>query len=49
MKKNIKISEKHHEMLKIHCEKHGKKMYKVVEKWVEEFCRIKPKDIYGES
>lgn len=50
MNKNIKISEKHHEMLKSHCKKTGLKMYRVVEKWIDEF--IKPrnmKDIYGES
>ena len=31
--KNVKISEKHHEMLKTHCEKNGLKIYKVLEKF----------------
>lgn len=47
--KNVKISEKHHEMLKIHCDKNGLKIYKVLEKWIEQYCKPKPRDIYGES
>ena len=47
--KNIKISEKHHEMLKKHCEKNGLKIYKVLEKFIEDTCKPKKKDIYGES
>ena len=47
--KNVKISEKHHEMLKTHCEKNGLKIYKVLEKWIEDFVKPKKKDIYGES
>jgi dTDP-D-glucose 4,6-dehydratase len=39
--KNVKISEKHHEMLKNHCEKNGLKIYKVLEKFIE--------DKYGET
>ena len=35
--KNVKISEKHHEMLKVHCEKNGLKIYKVLEKFIEDF------------
>ena len=48
--KNIKISEKHHEILKSYCEKNGLKMYRVVEKWIDEFSGVKSKkkDIYGE-
>ena len=46
--KNVKISSKHHEMLKIHCEKYGLKIYKVLEKWIDENCKPKKKDIYGE-
>ena len=46
--KNVKISQKHHEMLKNHCEKNGLKIYKVIEKFIEEFCKPKKKDIYGE-
>jgi hypothetical protein len=46
--KNVKISQKHHEMLKNHCEKNGLKIYKVLEKFIEEFCKPKKKDIYGE-
>jgi hypothetical protein len=47
--KNVKISEKHHEMLKTHCEKNGLKIYKVIEKWIEDQCKPKKKDIYGDS
>jgi len=47
--KNVKISEKHHEMLKNHCEKNGLKIYSVLEKFIEELCKPKKKDIYGES
>jgi hypothetical protein len=46
--KNVKISEKHHEMLKSHCEKNGLKIHKVLEKWIENFCVPKKKDIYGD-
>lgn len=48
--KNIKISEKHHEILKSYCEKNGFKMYRVVEKWIDEFSKPKKEkgDIYGE-
>ena len=46
--KNVKISEKHHEMLKSHCEKSGLKIHKVLEKWIENFCTPKKKDIYGD-
>lgn len=46
--KNIKISEKHHHLLKNHCDEHGFKMYKVIEKWIEEYCKPKKKDIYGD-
>jgi coproporphyrinogen III oxidase len=47
--KNIKISKKHHEILKEHCDKTGLKMYRVVEKWIDELNKPKKKDIYGES
>jgi hypothetical protein len=47
--KNIKISEKHHQMLKEYCDKSGMKIYKVVQKWIEETCKPKKKDIYGEN
>lgn len=47
--KNIKISEKHHEILKDYCNRSGLKIYKVLEKFIEETCKPKKKDIYGES
>lgn len=48
-KKNVKISERHHEMLKIYCEKNGTKIYKILEKWIEERCKsVKSKDLYDE-
>ena len=45
--KNVKISEKHHEMLKNFCDKNGLKIYKVLEKHIEELSKPKKKDIYG--
>jgi hypothetical protein len=47
--KNVKISNKHHEMLKTHCDKNGLKIYKVIEKWIEENCKPKKKDLYGDD
>jgi hypothetical protein len=47
--KNVKISEKHHEMLKVHCEKNGLKIYKILEKWIEDYCKPKKKDMYGDD
>ena len=47
--KNIKISEKHHEILKTHCDKNGLKIYRVIEKWIDELNKSKKKDdLYGE-
>jgi hypothetical protein len=49
--KNIKISEKHHTMLKKHCDKNGLIIYKVIHKWIDESCKEKntsQKDIYGD-
>jgi coproporphyrinogen III oxidase len=47
--KNVKISKKHHEMLKNYCDKNGLKIYKVLEKWIEDYCKPKKKDIYGDD
>lgn len=54
-KKNLKISEKHHEILKQYCDTNGLKMYKVVQKWIDENCKTnkpiqepKKRDIYGD-
>lgn len=50
--KNIKISKKHHEILKAYCEKTGLKMYRVIEKWIDtldkEPVKNKKKDLYDE-
>jgi len=46
--KNIKISEKHHKILKAHCDKNGLKMYRVIEKWIDDLSKTKKNDIYGE-
>lgn len=46
--KNVKISEKHHEMLKNFCDKNGFKIHKILEKWIEEHCKPKKKDLYDE-
>ncbi len=51
--KNVKIGEKHHTILKNHCDKNGLKMYRVIEKWIDELdatnLKVKKKDIYGED
>lgn len=47
--KNVKISEKHHEILKSYCDKNGLKIYRVIEKWIDELNKPKKRDIYGES
>lgn len=47
--KNIKIGEKHHKQLKEYCDNNGLKMYKVVEKWIDDLCKPKKtRDIYGD-
>jgi len=53
--KNIKVSEKHHKMLKEYCDKKRLKIYKIVQKWIDETCKEdksieipKKKDIYGD-
>lgn len=45
--KNIKISPESHQLLKKYCEKHGLKMYKFLEKLIEDNCE-EVTDIYGE-
>lgn len=47
--KNVKISEHHHEMIKKYCEKNGTKIYKIIEKLIEDLCKPKKKDLYGED
>jgi hypothetical protein len=47
--KNVKISVKHHEILKNHCDKNGLKIHKLIEKLIDEFCKPKKKDIYGDD
>jgi hypothetical protein len=47
--KNVKISKKHHEMLKKYCDTNGTKIYKVLEKMIDDLCRPKKKDLYGED
>jgi hypothetical protein len=50
--KNIKISQKHHEILKSYCQDKGLKIYRVIEKWIDELDPDKKKgrerDIYGD-
>jgi len=31
------------------CDKNGLKIYKVVQKWIDDTCKPKKKDIYGEN
>jgi hypothetical protein len=47
--KNIKISEKHHEILKDHCDRNGFKIYRVIEKYIDTLNRSRKTDIYGEK
>jgi len=49
--KNVKISEKHHDKLKTHCDKNGLKIYRVIEKWIDANITVIPKkrDIYDEE
>jgi hypothetical protein len=46
--KNIKITTKTHEILKMYCEKNGLKMFSFVEKLIREKCTPK-KDLYGDE
>lgn len=46
--KNVKINEIHHKLLKLYCDRNGLKMYKVIERWIDENCKVKKKDLYGE-
>ena len=46
--KNIKISDKTHQMLKKHCRKNGLKMFAFIELLIKEHCKPTP-DIYGEQ
>jgi coproporphyrinogen III oxidase len=48
--KNVKISEKHHQLLKSYCDKHGYKIHKVIEKWIDDINKTKKreKDLYDE-
>jgi hypothetical protein len=47
--KNVKISEKHHTMLKSYCEKNGLKIHKIIEKWIDQHCKPTKKDLYGDD
>lgn len=46
--KNLKISERHHGMLKTHCNKNALKMFHFIEKLIEINCK-KETDIYGDD
>ena len=46
--KNLKITDKTHQILKKYCEQNGLKMFAYVEKLIREACAPK-KDIYGEN
>lgn len=48
--KNVKISEKHHKILKEYADRNGLKIYRVIEKWIDELEPMgKKRDIYGET
>lgn len=42
--KNIKISDRHHEILKKYCDQNGLKIYKVLEKLIEGLVKSNKKD-----
>ena len=46
--KNLKIGEEHHDKLKKYCDANGFKMYRDVEKWIDQHCKVKKDDLYGE-
>lgn len=46
--KNLKISELHHARLKSYCDKNGLKLYRVVEKWIDQHCKERGKGLYSE-
>ena len=47
--KNVKISAEHHEKLKNYCDKKGLKIYKLLEKMIDEIVKPKKTDIYDED
>lgn len=47
-KKNIKISDKHHTQLKEYCDKNGLKVYRTIEKLIDDLLKPKKRDIYGD-
>lgn len=52
--KNVKISQKHHDLLKTYCDNKGLKIYRVLEKFIEDLTKPKeekPKkrDLYGDD
>jgi hypothetical protein len=46
--KNVKISVKHHEKLKSYCDDNGFKLYKVIEKWIDQNCTDRKRNLYNE-
>jgi hypothetical protein len=46
--KNVKISKRHHETLKTYCDEKGIKIYKMLERLIDENCKPKKRDLYGE-
>ena len=47
-RKNVKISTKHHDILKKYAEKNGMKIYRILEKWIDQNCNIKKDSLYDE-
>ena len=45
---NLKISDVHHDRLKKYCDKNGLKIYRVVEKWIDQYCKDREKGLYSE-
>lgn len=46
--KNIKITKTYHDLLKRYCDNNGFKMYKVLEKLIDQLIKPSKKDIYSE-
>jgi len=47
-RKNVKISDKHHEVLKKYAEKNGMKIYRIIEKWIDQNCGKEKDSLYDE-
>ena len=52
--KNVKISQNHHDLLKTYCDNKGLKIYRVLEKFIEDLTKpkeekLRKRDLYGDD